>query len=1048
MGTVLFDGFRGRVGAVVGLLLLVLFCSGTSTAQSEMDEMSLAALLSQSTRLLGSDNPGMAVPYMQEYIERVSEIGADDERLLALQQNVRLKLAKTMAYLDDPENAVAYLTEYTENVPLARPREAYKLLAANLYEIKDYEPCVAAATYALTRPVPKGLSDKKKVAIEDLSKEERGGFSVNQLRRMQAEDAELAAEAKTKSDLAEGFSGSQADVEPDYTGDELILLNLVLAEAHAALEHWEESIAPYKYVIAHTDQEDRKGYAIMQLVNSLVAKGENEEARALIVELYGTDARYDIRVNMAMMKTAGALSDHGEYDSALMLYRMVLPRWDMVRYQQGRMNAIRRDTGLPEVTVSVVTNAMDRKETIFGAKLGEIKTKRGAAVELPPKPAELRKLEAAVEGLIDLPPYENEVQFRTGMLYERAKRPWEAASCFQLVNSREGDDSPMGERALAEYLLVLVDPLQQYGWVEKRGRAYLDTHTEALGPRMIAHAMTLAYQKRERWGLIKTLESYLKGFVASDDPVVLKYEAEMYYMQAVADMMQLNYEEARAAFEYLMAEYPDSHQQVNATYWHAMTQLFLKEYEAALAELDAFCAAYPDEDWFPPAVFHGGVCLFSLERYDEAEARFTQVIESWPKASVYSDACSMRADLYANRGELDQAQQGYEAAIAAAKNHKQDVYPTFQMVAMFDLEQRYDEMLTAIDGYLERNGRLADVAKAAYWIGKTKLAQGLTDEAVEAYRDAIVKYGGEVRQEGVDLIINEMVKVARRLDAAEREALVASLHASIDQTNNKTLQLRLRVLLAQMDGSTSELGKQLIGEVEELKDAPPPVLAVICEASFEVEDYSRAKEILEILQNRYEDSEFIGSAFKLRVYGLVKEGDYDAAVKLINEAQGMYGTDPDMAWAQLMKGRLAYEQGRLEEADEFMRAVLNVRSWRGESYAEAHFYLGLTQEAAGNLEKAFGWYQRTYVQYKGYAQGYWAAESYLASARCLEKLGREGDRRNTFRAMLFDKYVNQLPQAEQARGVLGAEEVAGIHELIMAGVHTNITVTVNAEGAE
>ncbi|MBL7016542.1 MAG: hypothetical protein ISR84_03175, partial [Kiritimatiellales bacterium] len=86
-----------------------------------------------------------------------------------------------------------------------------------------------------------------------------------------------------------------------------------------------------------------------------------------------------------------------------------------------------------------------------------------------------------------------------------------------------------------------------------------------------------------------------------------------------------------------------------------------------------------------------------------------------------------------------------------------------------------------------------------------------------------------------------------------------------------------------------------------------------------------------------------------------------------------------------------------------------------------------------------------YFQYKGYAGGFWAAEGYLASARCLKGLGREKDRLNTYRAMLFDKYINSLPQADVARNELGAQMVQEINEMIAQGVHTNVTVKLSAE---
>ena len=72
---------------------------------------------------------------------------------------------------------------------------------------------------------------------------------------------------------------------------------------------------------------------------------------------------------------------------------------------------------------------------------------------------------------------------------------------------------------------------------------------------------------------------------------------------------------------------------------------------------------------------------------------------------------------------------------------------------MFDLEDRHEETVELLYEYLNRCGDEADVAKATYWIGKTKIKQGLIPEAIEVYKDTILTYGNDIAQDGVDLII-------------------------------------------------------------------------------------------------------------------------------------------------------------------------------------------------------------------------------------------------------------------------------------------------------
>jgi TolA-binding protein len=1025
--------------------MITMLCSGAFALSREaLAEMSSGDLLAGATQVLSEANYSQAIPYLTEYLERMKD--AEEDQVLALMQEVRLKLGKIYAYHEDPLPAAKYLKQYTEKLPLYKPREAYKLLAVNLHKSGQNEECIAAVTQALTRPLPKPLPGKeKKVDYDQLSRDQLAGLSARQLRRYERFEEEAAG------DLASGFSEKAPDPEPDYTLDELVLLNMTLAEACTALERWEACLEPYRFVIDNTVDDSHRGYAILQTVNALTALERFEEAGRFVIQLSRSNARYDIRVNMALMKAAEALSGAGELDSALMIYRMVLPREEIVAYQKIRMNELRRDAGLPDVDLQIVTNAAGRVEVRFGNKkpdyFEEADSSQEAAAALPAKPMQLVRLEELVSTLVALPPYENEVLYRAGVLYADAGRPWEAVSALETVAERD-PDGELGLRAFAESLQVLVDPLQEYERVERVATEFLAVHQEGLAPRMVAFALTGCYQKQERWKDLKGLLPVIEGFVPDEDETIRRYECELYYMQAIADLMLFNYEQALIGFENLQIDFPNSHQQENAKYWHGMSQLFLKQYEQALAELELYCDEYPTGKWIAEALFHRGICLFSLEQTDASQGLFAEVIRDYPDSSVYSDACSMRGDILASKGLLDEAQADYEEAIASARSVRQDTYAVFQMVAMFELERRHDEMIHIVQAYLDRRGAEADVAKAVYWIGKIRLAQGRVDEAVAAYRDAILQYGGNVQQAGVDLIISELVKVSRRLKEDSLLQFRESLQADLDAAENETLRLRLRALRAKIDRTELELGRKLIAEQSDLTQAPPPVLSVICQASFAEGDYSRAEDILDIFRNHFEESEFMNDALKLRTVDLFLSGDLDGAMRIVEDAQGRYGTQSDAAWAQLMKGRIEFRRGHFEAARRIFRDLLNTREWRGEPYAEATYRLGEIEEAAGDLTTAFAWYQRVYMQHKGYAGGKWAAEGYLASARCLKKLGLENDRRNTYRAMLFDRYVNHLPQVEEAKAVLGEAEVLEIKTFIEQGIHSNVVVTVDSDGAE
>lgn len=1029
---------------IITRLSLLFLLSLTAPAGAQLAEMRADELISEANLLLESGQADEAVPYLQTYLGRAA--GSDDARVLAMAQDVRFKLGKILIQQNELSEAAGLLGQYTGLRPAMEWRAAMVLYSTALFELGRFEECVQVATNALA-----GVPEEVRVELE---------AAAELAARNQPVVEDGAPEGYRFDEYGELVRIEENAVEQQpadpygFSVSERLILNMNLGKAYAELGKTQESETPFTYVIEHTDDSMHRGYALMQVINSLVKQKKFDELSGWVSRLYRTDARYDIRVNLALMNAATALFDAKHYDSALPLFRMILPREELITHQSVRMWELQLEAGIatPDQVPERYRIRMD--ETLFGkrysteAVIEETWSEAERDGKNVNKPRELLELEEMIRTLESLPPYESEVLYRSAHLYDEVNRPWEAARFFEQVYDAE-PGSEIGERSFYDMIRILLDPLKEIGEAEPRAIAYLKRRSEGLVPRQIAYLLTAYYQQNNRTADIKTLLPYLEKFVPSEDRIVLKYECELWYMQAVADVSLLNYEAAEAGFRRVIEQFPGSHQEENASYWHAVTLLFLEKYDEALAELDGYLKRFPDGEWVAAATFQTGTCLFGLERYDEALLRFSKVINTYPDSPVFPDACSLRGDIYGSRGLLDEAVQDYEQAVASARTQTQAKYATFQMAAVFESEDRFDRILEVVQTYLDTYGNEADISMGIYWIGKTMLSQGRVDDAVQTYFDAIVKHGGDLRQDGVDSIIADLVRLSKvNLSADRNQALRGRIASTLAAGENPVLLLRLRALLAKMNGTEVELGAQLIAELDNFENAAPPVLAAICDASFAQQDYSRSEELLSMFLLHFDDSEFMRSAYRLRGFALYESGDYDAALKLISDAQARYGTDYDVAWAQLMKGNVLTRLGRHAEAIAELEAVFNVVGWRGESYAEAAFLLAQAHEAAGNLLKAHGWYQRTYVQFKGYQDGNWAADAYLGSARVLQALGRTADARNTCRAMLFDKYVNSLPQAAEAVRVLGAEEALEIKQMIAAGVQTNITVTVQAEENE
>jgi TolA-binding protein len=974
------------------------------------DGVNVGELMKNAMRAMQAKQYDVAIENLQMYLEAVRE--AYNPRTIIIAQDMRYQLASLLINENRDSEAIDPLETYL-NYPYGnRRREVMKMLANAQFESKEYEDAINTITNAF-------FYNKNANQVIDALKE-----------RIVAETGREIDEEFIKLDKGE--------IEPDYTDDEITALTMTLAECYYNDKKWRECIEPYQYVSEKTDSQQRKGYAIMQIINALVELEDFGRILTLVPELYRTPARYDIRVNIALVNVAQKLYDREMYDAALPLYRMVMPRHELIAYHADHLKALRIADGFPPEKGMELT---EDEKAILRA-LGEDPDAQQIVEDDSEKSKELLELERLMEALKELPPYEDNVNYLMAQLYKQVQRNWEAVTFFEMVYAN-APDSDLGERSIYELIDTMMVDLREVEAAERRAHAYLDENREGLTPRQIAYILNTEYQEQRNMEKVKSLLPYIQNLVRTNDQVIVQYDVQLYFLQGVADLILLNYESAEAGFKYVMDEFPGSEQEANAFYWWGMAKLFQQKYAEAFEVFEAYNEKYPKNQWESEAYYQAAVCLFGLEQLEEAKERFSYVIANYPKSTIYPEANSMRGDIYGSEGLLDEALMDYTEAYNHAKRPNQATYAIFQMAEIYEAEDKYDDIERVVTAYLEFWKERADIAKSLLWIGKTQIKQGRIDEAVDSYVNAIVQYGTDVKQDGVDQMVDELVKIAQIwLTDDQREALLARLDEALAATEDLTLQLRLRVALAKMDRAEIELGKQLLVELDNLDAASPPVLAVICDASAEMKNYDMAEEILRLFVNKFDESDFMRAAFRLRAQGQQEAGDLEGALATVKDTQERYGTDPDVAWAQLMKAQLLLAKGDLQLAHEANKDVFNVPMWRGWPQAQAMYQLGQVEEAKGDPLQAHGYYQRTYFQFKGHAGGKWAAEAYLAAARCLRELGRENDRRNTLRAMLFDRYVNQLPQADVARMALGAAEVAEIEAFIAAGGTTNITVAV------
>ena len=90
----------------------------------------------------------------------------------------------------------------------------------------------------------------------------------------------------------------------------------------------------------------------------------------------------------------------------------------------------------------------------------------------------------------------------------------------------------------------------------------------------------------------------------------------------------------------------------------------------------------------------------------------------------------------------------------------------------------------------------------------------------------------------------------------------------------------------------------------------------------------------------YEDSELLWKAYRAQAELLYQEEQLDQLFYVIEEAQGAFGADSYMDWAQIMKAEAQFSMRDYEGAEESYNMVLGVAEWRGATYARAMIGMG------------------------------------------------------------------------------------------------------------
>ena len=129
---------------------------------------------------------------------------------------------------------------------------------------------------------------------------------------------------------------------------------MLLGQSLYRQEKWNDCIECLEFAADNTNDERTQRICIVMVVGALV-KSENWSSLFKIgSQLYRTDAKYDITLNLTLMQAGKSRYEDEDFLNALLLYRIVLPRNELISFTDEKINQLEKKMasdvriGIPE----------------------------------------------------------------------------------------------------------------------------------------------------------------------------------------------------------------------------------------------------------------------------------------------------------------------------------------------------------------------------------------------------------------------------------------------------------------------------------------------------------------------------------------------------------------------------------------------------------------------------------------------------------------------------------------------------------------------------
>lgn len=776
-----------------------------------------------------------------------------------------------------------------------------------------------------------------------------------------------------------------------------------IAQCHLVKDDWGAARGPLFKAFRFAPDSLRRSRAATHLATAYLKTLSLDKIYPMVPFLLQRDslAARSISFNMAALEAGDALFAEERYREAFWLHRLVFPHDEVLVRTESFLEFLQKRVELEKRDLTDPRRLMRLQEWV-----GET--------------------EAEIKAMSDLENYDTELEYRIARGYMEAMRYREGRELFLHLSAVGGK-----EKAEESLYLAFICSTRLLPWLRayEIGRQYMEKYSAGEWYDEVTVMIGQMYAKEQNWAeVIKHLNIVLQNRPNHQSA------AECLFLLGYAHFMEEQFDSSVTRFREMRKRFPGSELISGATYWTAMALMFNSHYEEASKDFDELLSRHAGTIYVEDATFRRAICNYATGQFEIADERFAAFIKAHPESKLTPEAIMTRGDIAGAQARILDAVACYQRAM----EFKDDViniehynHCAFQAGQILWDAKKFNECGAHYKRYIARNRPESNIPLAVYWIGRTLIETGEPVGAARYYKDAVLKYGADRKQIGVDLILDEWVATTHKLPADQARGAWNELQQSLRlarSANDQVGTLRLtRVMMYHPDIKPTEREQYMdkLLQHENISNACPAVLECMLDGAITRSQTNLAVAIAQNIITEFTETDY---ALNSRLFlarnniELLRTAPADKAKTLREEAirhldliRTVFASNEEAAQALLLLCRLYREDGKTDEADKCCEAILSVRTW-AKYWPEALYGRGQCAEARKEFLKATAYYERIYVMYAKYRN--WTAKAYLRRAECLHRAYEDGKARDTLQEMFKADDLAQYPEYEQAKLLL------------------------------